>query len=156
MEIDENEIRQCKSCPRRFILSKGFYKLSDNSYRNDCKTCYNKKTAEYHKNTDLIARDGKFLNHYYGPEELNISYCQRCGVKRQKKAHPFKPGAWVVHYYVDKKWVPERPECVSKNMATATIASKLDDIQESMIMITEKTKNTADNCSFKGTMKWAE
>ena len=105
----DEETRTCKKCGKTYILSKGFYECGD-WYYHTCKKCM------CSANTQRIKDNTDYIRHDWIPLSDENYKCMRCGAKMKRVAHPYKYGHWNRLFFVDKKWVKERPECIQNEL----------------------------------------
>ncbi len=111
-EKEPDKIKQCTNpqCQKRYLESKGFYKVNG-YYRNVCKECFDKKR----KQSKLEKREYAYKNHLYvevDPGSTSGIYrCTRCNVLMKKVAGK-KQGEWHHLFYVGGMWTAQSPQCI--------------------------------------------
>ena len=100
--------KSCKTCNKRFVLNKGFYKSYTNKdeYNHDCKSCHNEKS----KKRKAKKLEGNHMLHKYTPFGDLIDKCERCFLLRKRLPLQWKTNQYSYRYLVNNEWSKERPK----------------------------------------------
>ena len=103
----ELTIKTCKSCNKRFVLDKGFYKAENNKdgYSNYCKSCYNQKNID----RETKKKEGNHILHKFISFGDLRDKCERCSLLRKRIPLQWKTNQYAYRYLVDNQWVREKP-----------------------------------------------